>query len=227
MGSTSVPAKWYGMVIILLALIAFGVAGIIWLVSNGLEWWWIASGALVVLVFILFSFLAYRKVAIEKDKVSEEMTSIVKEKNNLTSDLALTKSELTKLRNLPPPSSRYIPDSYVNGRIIYMMDLLTPSGHQPIILKRKVEDCEVHGPAMVFLMGTHLDNCGFDAPDAESVFVEVTANRWLSGVIGLQNCTFRRCKFIGIGLVGTREQIEQAKKGFIPPPSHDGNCQLK
>lgn len=63
----AVPARWYGMTVILLALVAVGVGAIIWLTDKGLDWWWIASGSIVVLVFMLFSFFAYRKVAIERD----------------------------------------------------------------------------------------------------------------------------------------------------------------
>jgi len=57
------------MTIIFLALVTVIVTGVIWLSNKGLAWWWIASGVAVMLVFILFSFLAYRKVAMERDKV--------------------------------------------------------------------------------------------------------------------------------------------------------------
>lgn len=64
------------MTIILLALTAAAVAGIVWLVHHGLAWWWIALGVVLVLIFIVFSFLAYRKVAMERDKVIGEKETL-------------------------------------------------------------------------------------------------------------------------------------------------------
>ena len=65
----AVPAKWYGMTIILLALIGVCVAAVAWLTISGLDWWWIASGLVIVWLYVLYSFLAYRKVAIERDQL--------------------------------------------------------------------------------------------------------------------------------------------------------------
>lgn len=56
------------MIPILIALVGGTVAGILWVTDKGLAWWWIALYAIVVILFIVFSFLAYRKVALERDK---------------------------------------------------------------------------------------------------------------------------------------------------------------
>ena len=50
-----------------------------------------------------------------------------------------------------------------------------------------------------------------------SLFVEVEENKPLLGIIGLENCTIRRCRFVAIGVIGVKQQIEQMKKGFNPP----------
>ena len=172
------------------------MACIIWLAQKGLEWWWIALGAVVIFVFILFSFLAYRKSAVEGDKLA---------------------NELERLQRIPPTqiavSHQFIPDNYISGRIIHLLDLLAP-GAKPIISNRTVEDCEVRGPAMVVFMRTTLDNNSWAGDDLESLFVEVADERKIVGAIGLQGCVFRRCRFIAIGIIGTKEQIEEAKKGF-------------
>ena len=52
---------------VLIVLVATMVAGIVWLANKGLEWWWIALGSVVIFIFILFSYFAYRKVSIERD----------------------------------------------------------------------------------------------------------------------------------------------------------------
>jgi len=115
-------------------------------------------------------------------------------------------------------SHQYISDSYIKGKVIYLMDLLSP-GARPIVSNRIIEDCEIRGPAMVITLdGTVIANSSFEG-DANSLFVEVPEKRIVFGAIGLQNCVMRRCRFIAIGIIGTREQIEQAKKGFNQPTS--------
>ena len=193
------------MVTILVVIVVGVVAGIIWLAQKGLEWWWIALGAVVIFVFILFSFLAYRKSAVERDKLA---------------------NELEGLQRIPPTqiavSHQFIPDNYISGRIIHLMDLLAP-GAKPIISNRTVEDCEVRGPAMVVLMRTALDKNTWDG-DLESLFVEVADERTIFGAIGLQGCVFRRCRFVAIGIIGTKEKIEEAKQGFKPlTPDKEGS----
>lgn len=206
------------MVTILGIIVAGVVAGTIWLAQKGLEWWWIALGVVVVCVFILFSFLAYRKAAMERDKLDEKIVGIVEERGKLANELSSVKNELERLQRMPPTqiavSHQFIPDNYISGRIIHLIDLLAP-GAKPIILNRTVEDCEVRGPAMVALMGTTLANNTWDG-DLESLFVEIADERIILGAIGLQGCVFRRCRFIEIGIIGTKEQIEEAKRGFKP-----------
>lgn len=122
---------------------------------------------------------------------------------------------------LPPtlPSHTYIVDTYIRGRVIYLMDLLAP-GAKPIVSNRMIEDCEIRGPAMVALLSrVTIANSGFDG-NINSLFVEVADKRMIFGAIGLQDCIFRRCRFTAIGIIGTREQIEQAKKGFTQSTSH-------
>ena len=41
--------------------------------SHGLQWYWIFTGSLIIGVFILFSFLAYRKVAIKSDEYKAKL----------------------------------------------------------------------------------------------------------------------------------------------------------
>jgi len=112
----------------------------------------------------------------------------------------------------------YIADTYIKGRIIYLLDLLAP-GAKPIISNRTIEDCEVRGPAMVILMGSTIANSVWDG-DKNSLFVEIAAKRMILGAIGLQGCVFRRCRFKAIGILGTKEQIKIAKKGFDISTGH-------
>ena len=123
-------------------------------------------------------------------------------------------------------SHDYIADTYIRGQLVYLMDLIAP-GAQPIISDRTIEDCEIRGPAMIALLGrVTIKNGTFDG-DVESLFVEVADKRIIFGAIGLRDCVFRRCRFVAIGIIGTREQIEKAKKGFTPSASHKKGSQTE
>ena len=123
-----------------------------------------------------------------------------------------------------PPSHQYLADSYIRGKAIYLMDLLAP-GSKPIISDRTIEDCEIRGPAMVgFLGNVTIADSGFEG-DIVSLCVEVTYKRIIFGEIGLLRCTFRRCQFKAIGILGTKEQIEKAKRGFRQSTSDKGDSQ--
>jgi hypothetical protein len=203
-----VPARWYGMTTVLIALAAVGIAAIVWLANKGLDWWWIALGVVVVLVFITFSFLAYRKVAIERDKVVEE-------KDKLAVELSSAKKvSSTQVMG----ASRYIPDKIISGRVINLMDLISPL-EPAIISDRTIEDCEIRGPAMLWGLppsGMSMYDCRIESreDDIDAVFVEIKTPRWLFGAIGLRGCVFRRCRFVGIGLLGNKQDIKRWKKEF-------------
>lgn len=111
---------------------------------------------------------------------------------------------------------KYIPDSYIQGRIINLLDMIPPGG-VPIISNRTVEDCEIRGPTMIApLQRATMDKCNFDG-DIESIFIEVADKRNIVGAVGLKDCVFRRCRFVQIGIIGTRETVKKAKEGFITP----------
>ncbi len=119
---------------------------------------------------------------------------------------------------------QYIPETYIKGRIVYLMDLLPP-GAEPIVLGRTIEDCEIRGPAMIALLGAvTITHSGFDG-DLESLFIEIAENRMIFGAIALKDCVFRRCHFVGIGILGTKEQIQEAKQGFTQSTSHKEGSQ--
>ena len=79
---------------------------------------------------------------------------------------------------------------------------------------RDFEDCDIEGPGVVALLGrTALLNSSFDG-EQDSVFWEVPEGKTVVGAIAVANCTFKRCRFHGIGVAGTAEQIANYLKGF-------------
>jgi hypothetical protein len=211
---SAVPARWYAMLLILITLVGGTVFAALWVNSKGLDWWWTVLYIVVVILFIVFSYLAYRKAAIDRDKVTLEKNKLNSEMSTVIQERDTLKQELTKSR-LTPSAHTYIPDSFIQGRSIYLLDLIAP-GSRPVIQKRTIEDCEIRGPAMIGFLGTvNLDSNCFDG-DMDSLFVEVELNRTLLGIIGLEDCTIRRCRFVAIGIIGVKQQIDQLKKGYNP-----------
>lgn len=68
---------------------------------------------------------------------------------------------------------------------------------------------------MVILMGTTLADNTWEG-DIESLFIEVADERTIIGAVGLRGCVFRNCHFTKVGIIGTKTQIEEAKRGFEP-----------
>ena len=191
----------------------FGIAG--YLVERGLDMagitislqWaiflWVISGFLLLAGFVML-FKWYLIPFMKRIRISLSPTPN-------SEDLASRKHE-------------YVPDTYIRGRITYLIDLLVP-GAQPIISGRTIEDCEIRGPAMIALLGgTTITSGTFDG-DIGSLFVEVVDKRYILGAIGLQDCVFRRCRFVAIGIIGTREQFEMLKQAFTPSTSHKEDFQ--
>ena len=67
------------------------------------------------------------------------------------------------------------------------------------------EDCNIYGPAVVFPgHEVNIADCAFESdlrgfPD--NIFIVIKEDRKLYGVIGLKECTFRRCTFHRIAIV--------------------------
>lgn len=100
-------------------------------------------------------------------------------------------------------------------RVVQISSLLPP-GAGNIIRGRTFEDVNVVGPAIVTpIINVALESCKFPIRDGGSIneiLWEITLPRVVVGVIGLENCSFRHCKFIGIGFMGSRDFLDLLKK---------------
>jgi hypothetical protein len=97
------------------------------------------------------------------------------------------------------------------------------SEHTPTIKGQVFVDKDIVGPAVVVPLGTGtMQHCGFDG-DEVSVLWEIPKDRdRLSGAIALEDCTFLRCRFVNIGLVGPPEFMERIKREFgSGPPNRE------
>lgn len=76
------------------------------------------------------------------------------------------------------------------------------------------ENCTLHGPAIVVLLGsTTVQQCTFDG-DEEGLFWDTGGRNYLIGAIGLVDCTIVGCRFMGIGLAVPPQDREMMRRGF-------------
>jgi len=104
-------------------------------------------------------------------------------------------------------------DAYVARKRIRLGDLVE---HDSIIRNRTLEDCEVHGPMVVMSTGKGVggfDNCTWNGePDATFI---ITAEPQVGGVVGLENCVFRRCRFFNVAIMTSPDDdVPEWKAGF-------------
>jgi hypothetical protein len=119
-------------------------------------------------------------------------------------------------RNLPHAQAQELAAPYVRGRRISIIDLTTP---QDVLVRQKTfEHCDLFGPAVVSFTGSGLlSQCSFAAPQTniENILIEVAPNRYVAGVVGFAGCTLRDCRFFGVSIAGTREQIDMFRTELL------------
>jgi hypothetical protein len=101
-------------------------------------------------------------------------------------------------------------DVYQN-QIIYLPDLAR-SGRITAIF----EDCEVRGPAIVFMTGeTRFEDVTFVVKDGtDTICWEVPPGVTRIGAINLHDCLFKGGSVAGIGFAATRDFLESFKSGI-------------
>jgi hypothetical protein len=119
----------------------------------------------------------------------------------------------------PEPVEEDLKSDFIKGRTVDIVMVPRIGG---LIEGKTFEDCTIRGPAI--LMGTgdnnHMDNCTFDYGhgDADSImWFRTRLEEFVVGAIGLRNCTFRRCVFVGIGIGVRKDSGLPATIRAIPP----------
>jgi hypothetical protein len=98
-------------------------------------------------------------------------------------------------------------DSHYQDRVVKLHDLLPDSG-PPLIKGFSFDGCHILGPAVVHLVGeTSLTRCTFEG-DPNGIFLQLALEQeHLLGVIGLEACSFDRCKFAGISFIDKNREL--------------------
>ena len=77
-------------------------------------------------------------------------------------------------------------------------------------------NCQIIGPAVIVpLDEVSIVRCGWDTPDFNTLFWEITPDRAaVIGAIGLTRCTFSACNFISVGIGGNNDFRATMESGF-------------
>jgi len=109
-------------------------------------------------------------------------------------------------------------ERHISHRSFRIVDIL---GEDTFITGKTFEDCTIYGPAvLVPIDRTTMDQIALDGP-LDAIFWEVPEDRMMIiGAVGLIDCTFRRCKFHGLGIGGKRPLLELFARALgVPFPA--------
>lgn len=125
-----------------------------------------------------------------------------------------TEAVLINMGKAPEPPERPAtrgPGSYLRNEKILICEL---ASDKPVVKDKTFEDCELIGPAMIFLTGsTFMVNSSFEGSFEKTVLI-LREKRWLMGVVAFEDCIFKRCKFLKVGIIASPGQEEKYRKGF-------------
>lgn len=125
------------------------------------------------------------------------------------SNSVLPFAELPRPAGLPEYTTR----KHFSGERVVLADLVPPGG-LPIIEGKIFDGCQLVGPILVAPQGDGvLVGCTFDGRP-QDVFYSIDGDRGLVGVVALQDCTIRKCRFQRVGLVGTAASVADWTRGI-------------
>lgn len=112
-----------------------------------------------------------------------------------------------------------------SGVVVSLHDLFRANLQQtgsPLISGRAFDQCIIEGPAVLLaLSGVNFDACNLGAPgeDARCLILMPMAKQAVVGPIGVRDCLFTRCEFMGIGYTGPDAFIDQLLQVLGAPDS--------
>lgn len=121
---------------------------------------------------------------------------------------ATTQQELPAQTNFTTDSA-VLSGPYIRSHTLRIADLAREDN---LIRGRTFEDCTIHGPAVLALIN-HVQLLGAEIRSHPDVFfIELPESRYVVGPIGLENCVFKNCTFIRIGIMAKSDEIREWKK---------------
>ena len=82
---------------------------------------------------------------------------------------------------------------------------------QTVIEGKTFTDCVIEGPGLLAVLnGTTFDNCAMGVTtDMRNLLYRPVSRDKLSGVVGMSNCRFVRCRFVQVAFTGSDELVEE------------------
>jgi hypothetical protein len=125
------------------------------------------------------------------------------------------KQSATGLIVRPPATADELRQNYIRDRSVWLTDFVRESDRPPIIRNKTFENCNVNGPAIVYAVGPTVyygGSIAIRSLDDAYITVDPDPARQLIGIVGLDGCTFRDCRFAQIGFIGTPDDRERARE---------------
>jgi hypothetical protein len=92
-------------------------------------------------------------------------------------------------------------------------------GATPRLARRVFEDCDIFGPAVIWMSRAWLVDCTI-VDDGQAIFIPCDEERAPAGTIAVEECLFRRCRFQSIGIAGSPDDLRQFR-ARLTPARHD------
>jgi len=98
--------------------------------------------------------------------------------------------------------------------IVKLADLV---GVTPRVDHRVFEDCDIIGPAVIWMIRTWLEDCTI-RDDGQTILLPLENEDRAAGAILVSDCRFLRCRFHDIGIAGSAADLRQYRARFTPAP---------
>jgi hypothetical protein len=111
-------------------------------------------------------------------------------------------------------TSQYLTSRFLQGQSF----ALSMVAHEGVIKNRTFDDCDIYGPAVIFMGGVgQTVGCTFDGLPEYTLIPSKTLP---NGAIVAKDCNFKNCRFYKISIVAPQEIIDKMRSGFtvIKPP---------
>ena len=125
------------------------------------------------------------------------------------------------------PSGGFATAEQLTGKFIqgqtFNISLLA---HEGLISERSFDDCDIYGPAILFLSGVGNISESTFAGNQDNLYVTVE-NTIPAGAIHAKGCSFKRCRFHRISIASSKEGIKKFKPGITADPHPSGQDSTK
>ena len=106
------------------------------------------------------------------------------------------------------PSTSPQLDAVAERRTNDVVKLTEFVGVTPRLRRQVFEDCDIFGPAVLWLSRAWLVDCTI-VDDGQAIFLPCEDEQAPAGTIAVEECLFRRCRFQQIGIAGSAEELRQ------------------